>query len=190
VDENQFQKILEEVARLKIVEQRFLEDFIGKGKSRFVRELVVSNKLEEMFIELFVSNEQICFTEDNLQSLMLLIRRECPEKAKVFAIALLQRCRAEQSKNSRFLFSKLGVLVDGLRRFHEELFHEIDGILPGLNFFLLMKTGNRRKVLYLLGSNPHFQLLKNKNVPLLLCSCSICSWKTSSTRLIQGLTTT
>ena len=48
--------------------------------------------------------------------------------------------------------------------FHEYVFYEIDGLIPGLNFFLLMKSGNRRKVLHLLASNPYFQQLRNKNI--------------------------
>jgi hypothetical protein len=74
------------------------------------------------------------------------------------------RCKAEQMRNSSFLYRKLGVLVDGLVDFHEYVFYEIDGLIPGLNFFLLMKSGNRRKVLYLLASNPFFRELKNKSM--------------------------
>jgi len=88
---------------------------------------------------------------------MALIKQEGVQKLKKFVCSLLTRCKAEQVKNNLFLYRKLGVLVDGLVDFHEYVFYEIDSLIPGLNFFLLMKSGNRRQVLYLLESNSYFK---------------------------------
>lgn len=120
--------------------------------------------MEGLFIQLLADNNRVSFNDDTLRVLLLRLKQENIDKMKSFVTDLLKCCKAEQLKNSQFLQGVLDILVDGIMPFHEELFYDIDRTLPGLNFFLLGKNGNRRKVLYLLETNPYFRELRNKKV--------------------------